>query len=196
VVGFTAGNAFGLTFDIRIATAADDIEEVVSDGSMDGGSSDIEIPYESVGGNKQIAGLRFQVPIPKGAVVKKAYLEFECDETKGGTDPVNVLIEGQLTPNAPAITTTAKDLSNRTPWTTAKVKCAFPTWTAADQKVQLADISSIIKEIIGQAGWVSGNAIVIIIGDDKSNPSTGLRCTWAYNGSATAAPLLHVELRP
>jgi len=33
-----------------------------------------------------------------------------------------------------------------------------------------------------------------MIRDDKSNPSTGIRCVFSYNGSATAAPLLHVEI--
>ncbi len=194
VVALTSSTALGLSYDIRIATGADDIEEVISDGSMDGGSSDIEIPFESVGGNDQIAGLRFQVPIAKGAQVTKAYLEFECDETKGGTDSVNVLIEGQLAPNAPAITTAARNLSGRSPWTTAKVKCPLPPWSAADVKIQTADISSIINEIINQDGWVSGNYILLTVRDDKSNPSKGTRGAEAYEGEATGAALLHIEL--
>jgi regulation of enolase protein 1 (concanavalin A-like superfamily) len=194
VMALLSTPALAMTYDIRIASGADDIEEVISDGSMDDGSSDIEIPFEDVGGNDQIAGLRFQVPIPKGAQVTKAYLEFECDETKGGTDPVNVIIEGQLVPNAPAIATTDFNLSSRSPWTTAKVACAFPTWTAADQKVQLADISAIINEIINQDGWVSGNYILLTVKDDKSNPSKGTRGAEAYEGEATGAALLHIEV--
>ncbi len=194
VVALSSSTALGLSYDIRIATGADDIEEVVSDGSMDGGSSDIEIPYESVGGNDQIAGLRFKVPIAKGAQVTKAYLEFECDETKGGTDAVNVLIEGQLTPDAPAITTAARNLSSRSPWTTAKVKCPLPPWSAADVKIQTADISSIINEIINQDGWVSGNYILLTVRDDKTNPSKGTRGAEAYEGEATGAALLHIEV--
>ncbi len=194
VVAFSSAPAFGLTYDIRIASAGDDMEEVISDGSIDGGSSDIEIPFEDVGGNDQIAGLRFQVPIPKGAKVTKAYLEFECDETKGGTDTVNVIIEGQLTPNAPAMTTATKDISNRTPWTTAKVECPFPTWTAADQKVQLADISAIINEIISQDGWASGNSLLLTVKDDKSKTSKGTRGAEAFEGEATGAALLHIEV--
>ncbi len=193
VMALTWAPAFGRGLDIRIATAADDIEEVISDGSMDGGSSDIEIPFESVGGNDQIAGFRFQVPIAKGATVTKAWLEFECDETKGGTEPVNVLIEGQLVPDAPAITTAARNLSGRSPWTTAKVKCPLPTWNAADVKIQTADISSIINEIISQDGWVSGNYILLTVRDDKSNPSKGTRGAEAYEGESNGAALLHIE---
>jgi hypothetical protein len=199
VVGLTAGAAFGsLNIDVRITTGADDFEEGVPGGAMDNGSSDLEIPYESagtpVGTTEQVIGLRFTpVPISKGTEIKKAYVELEMDETKGNTQVVNVIIEGQLIANAPAFTTTAKDITNRTR-TKAQVKWTIPTGMANDTEFQSPDISSIINEIIGQAGWVSGNAIVIIIGDDKSNPSAGVRCVEAVEGESLAAPLLRIEV--
>ena len=194
-IALIAATASAATYDIRIATAADDTEERVPDGSMDAGSSDLEIPYENAGTpptNPQLVGLRFALPIAKGATVTKAYVELECDETKGGTLPVNLIIEGQLTPNAPAFTSAAKNLSSRTR-TAAKVKWAFANWTAAHQKAQSADISSIITELIGQDGWASGNAIVLILSDDPNNPSTGVRGAEAYEGEVEGAPLLHIE---
>jgi hypothetical protein len=195
-IALIAATASAASYDIRIATGGDDFEERVPDNSMDSGSSDIEMPYENAGTpptNPQIAGFRWALPLAKGAKINKAYVEFECDETKGGTSPVNLIIEGELTPNAPAFTTAAKDISDR-PRTVAKVKWAFPDWTAADQKAQSADISSILTELVNQDGWVSGNSIVLIFSDDPENPSTGVRCAEAYEGEATAAALLHVEI--
>ena len=198
VVAWISAPAFGRGLDLRVSTGGDDYEESVAGGGMDNGSSDLEIPYESAGtptgSNEQVVGLRFiPVPIGKGAQVTKAYIELEMDETKGNTQVVNVIIEGQLIGNAPAFTTASKDITNRTP-TKAQVKWTIPTGMANDTEFQSPDISSILNEIMSQADWAAGNAIVIMIRDDKSSPSAGVRCVEAVEGEAAAAPLLHVEV--
>ncbi|MHC4699027.1 MAG: hypothetical protein ACYTFQ_00470, partial [Planctomycetota bacterium] len=65
--------------------------------------------------------------------------------------------------------------------------------TAAGQADQTSNIASVIEEIVNQDGWASGNALVIIIGDNTDNPSEGLRCAESYDGSPSAAPLLNIE---
>jgi len=198
VLGLVGTNeAFGTTLDMRITSGGNDVEQHLHDGQMEIGSGDLELAYESAGTpptEEQIVGLRFvNIALPKGAQVTIAYVEFEVDETKGGTKPVNLIIEGELTPNASPFRTTANDITNRTSWTTAKVNWSVPNWPAVDVKFQTPDISSIIQEIVNQEGWVSGNALILIFRDDKSNPSTGVRCAEAVEGEATAAPLLHIE---
>ncbi len=189
--------ALGLTLDIRLTNGNDDAEEHLADGSMDIGSTDLEFPYEDNGSpsatDPQLNVVRFVLPLAKGAQISKAYLEFEQDETKGNDKPVNVVIEGQLVPNAPAVANVAKNLSNRAPWTTANVKWTVPMGIKNDAKVQSPDISAILTELVSQDGWTSGNAILLAIRDDKDSPSTGLRCMESVDGEATAAPLLHVE---
>jgi len=196
VLGLVGTNsAFGLTVNIRIANGSDDAEEHVANGSIELTSSDLELAYEDAGTpatDEQVVGLRFvSVALPKGALVTGAYVEFEVDETKGGTAPVNLIIEGDLT--AAPFTSAAKNITSRTSLTTAKVKWSVPNWPAVDVKWQTPDISSIIQEIVNQPGWASGNALVLLFRDDKSNPSTGIRCAEAYEGEATNAPLLHIE---
>jgi len=196
-IGFTAGDAFGLNLDIRLTNGNDDAEEHLADGSMDVTSTDLEFPYEDAGTpsstDAQLNMLRFTIPIPQGATITKAYVEFEVDETKDGSKPVNVIIEGQLVPNAPAFASTAKNLSSREPWTTAKVTWSVPNWTKTSDKFQTPDLAAVIQEIIDQEGWTSGNAFVLSLRDDPNNPSTGLRCAESVEGEATAAPLLHLE---
>ena len=182
--------------DIRIAAGTDDAEEHLNAG-MDITSTDLELVHEDAGTpatDEQLIGMRWLVPVAKGAQIGKAYVEFELKEIKTTTNtaPVNVIIEGQLDPNPAAFTSTAKDITNR-PRTKAQVKWTIPTGIAVGAKFQTPDVSSIIKEIVNQAGWASGNALVLILRDDKSAASTGLRCVQSYNGSATAAPLLHLE---
>ncbi len=67
------------------------------------------------------------------------------------------------------------------------------SWTTVGQKSQTADLSAILQEIIDQAGWASGNALVLIFSDDKSKPSSGIRCADAIEDGATG-PLLHIEV--
>jgi hypothetical protein len=183
-------------FTVSIATGNDDAEEHVSNGDMDLTSSDLEMPYEDSGEpatDEQVTGLRFaNIGLAKGAQITGAYVELEVDETKGGTAPVNLVIEGQLTPNAAIFTSASGNITSRTPLTTAKVKWSVPSWTAENEKFQTPDISSIIQEIVNQEGWARGNALVLIIRDDKDNPSTGIRCAESYNGEAASAPLLSI----
>src|SRR5262249_33581637 len=45
----------------------------------------------------------------------------------------------------------------------------------------------IIQEIVNRPGWVSGNSMVIVV------TGSGHRCAYAFDGSSTKSPLLHVE---
>ncbi len=194
VVALTSTAALGLSYDLRVANGMDDVEEYASGHGMYVDSSDLEIPYEDAGNppsTEQIIGLRWIVPVPKGAKILKAYVELTCDETKGGTEPVNLIVEGQLAPNAPAFTAATADVTSRAP-TKAQVKWTFANWTAGGQKGQSPDLSPILQEIIDQPGWVSGNALVLIIRDDKSNPSKGVRCADAVEDGNP--PVLHIEV--
>jgi len=187
-----------VTLDLKIMAGDDDAEEHLNAG-MDLTSSDLEIVHEDAGTpatDEQLIGMRWVVPIAKGTAVTKAYVEFVLKEIKGSgtnTEPVNVVIEGQLDPNPAAFASTAKNITDRAR-TKAQVKWTLPPGLAVGDTFQTPDISSIISELTGQDGWADGNAVVIILRDDKENPSTGLRCVQSYNGSATAAPLLHLEV--
>jgi hypothetical protein len=201
VLGLLATNVtFGLTFDIRIAGDMDDVEQHLSNGDIDPTSSDLELAYEDAGNpatDEQIVGLRFvNILIPQGTQVTGAYVEFEVDavDKEGSSYPVNLIIEGELTPNATPFLDATNNITNRPLWTTAKVKWSIPAWTATNVKWRTPDISAIIQEIVNQAGWAGGNALILAFRDDKSNPSKGLREAEAYEGEAPAAPLLHLQI--
>ena len=150
---FLQGGPEAVTLDVKLATAMDDMEEYVATGAMSSTSSDLEMPYEdSVTASKeQLVGVRYALAVPQGDQVTKAYVEFTCDELTLGTQPVNLLIEGQLIANAPAFTSTAKDISNRTTLTKAQVKWSVENWTTVGQKSQTPDLSAILQELISQA---------------------------------------------
>jgi hypothetical protein len=177
----------------RIADGADDVEEAVDAGGLDMTSTDLELAYENTGqGNPQIIGVRFTgIPIPMGATITEAWVRFQVDETKGGTEAVNLIIEGELSLDAAEFTdTVAFNVSSR-PTTTAQVQWSVPNWTTeGDQGPDQTtpSIASIIQEIVNQNGW-SGGSIVLIFRDNPANPSVGIRCAEAGAG----AVVLHIS---
>ena len=183
--------------DLRIADGGDDAEQHLNDNRMDIGSTDLEFPYEDAGSpttDEQVVGLRFvDIPIDPGGAVFGAYVEIEVDKVdkEGSQAPVNIIVEGELAPDAAPFEDVAGNITDRAT-TTTKVKWSVPEWTEQNAKFQTPDLSGIIQEIVNQAGWESGNALVLILRDDKDNPSTGLREAEAYDGEADAAPLLHI----
>jgi hypothetical protein len=188
--------AFGGVVEVRISAGSDDGEEAVNPGAQGSynTSSDLEILDDhSDNGGRQFIGMNFRnIAIPPGANISSAYIEFVCDETKDGTADAYLLMWGNLSPNPDGFGTPFV-ISDR-PKTEAKVSWEPEPWTTVGQVSQTANISSIIRELINQPGWVAGNAIEIIVGEDTSKPAfTGSRCAESYDSSASQAPLLHIS---
>ncbi len=173
-----------VAFEVRINSSTDDAEERQS-GNITLANRDLEMVFDKNG--DQTVGLRFNgVDIPQGANITTAHVQFTVDETPSG--PTTLTIEGEDTVNAATYTNTDFNISSR-PRTAASVPWLPPPWPtvgAAGPDQQTADISAIIQEIVDQPGWVSGNALAIIIGGD------GERVAESYNGSSADAPLLRV----
>ena len=173
----------GNTVSSRISSNNDDAEELVSNGSVSRGSSDLELGFD--GSREQIVGMRFRnITIPQGTSISSAYIEFECDEADNGTS--NIRFYGQDSDNASSFTSSSYNISSRSK-TTAEVNWNnIPAWTV-NEKYQTPDLSSIIQEIINRSGWVSGNSLVIMA------DGSGERTAESRNGEADAAPLLVIE---
>jgi len=138
-------------------------EENNADGSVDIGSSDLELVTED---ENQTVGLRFtNVELDSGEVINSAFIQFETDEVTVGA--VSITIQGQLSSNAADFTTTVNDVSNLAtrPRTVATVTWTPNEWDLVGEKGtdQLTvDIGTIVQEIVNQAGWVNGNSMVFI----------------------------------
>ena len=174
------------TVNIRVSDGNDDAEEDVSDGSMDRGSSDLEMIHES---EDQIVGLRFRnITIPQGSSITNAYIEFTVDEVSTGT--TDLTLKAEDIDDAPAFSSTAGDISNRTSTTISVDWNNVPAWGAVDESgvsQQSPDISALVQTVIDRSGWTSGNDMVFII------EGSGKRVARSYNGSSSKAALLHIE---
>lgn len=171
---------------VSIANATDDMEEFIDGaklGQLDIGSSDLEMVNES-GGN-QIIGLRFNgITVPKGVVIKSAYIQFAADESH--TDPTNLIIHGQASDNAVTFDT-VNNISTR-PKTTASVAWNnVSAWTAdavPGTAEQTPELKTILQEIVNRNGWAAGNSAVFLV------TGSGKRVADSYDGSVDRAAKL------
>lgn len=165
-----------------ISASSDDARE-------DAGSMVLTGANVTIQATTHYGGLRFlNVTIPKGDTISNAVLKIEV--ASAAYDDPDVDIWGEATDDAATFTTSASNISDRTP-TTAVVK-----WTAASISggVQSSpDISSIIQEIIGRAGWASGNDLVIILKGRSTNP---FRYLALDGGTGTYATLEVTHVTP
>ena len=169
--------------EVRVSTGNDDAEEQAS-GSVGRSSSDLELVQES---STQTVGIRFQgVDIPPGAVIVNAWLQFQADEShSGGT---SLTIAAQASANPVTFSSTNGNISSR-PRLTETVSWSPPAWSTGAQgpAQQTPDLALVIQAVVNQQNWTSGNSLVIII------TGSGKRVAESYNGSSSAAALLHVE---
>jgi hypothetical protein len=174
------------TISIAVAANPDDAEQTVSGGSMNLSSSDLEMG--AAGSTAQQVGLRFLVPIPKGASITSASIQFRVDEVS--TAAASLLIQGQAADNAAAFTTASNNISSRarTSASVAWTPPGWPTVNAAGPDQRTPNIAALLQEIVGRPGWSSGNAMVLIV------TGTGSRVADSIDGGG--APVLNVTYTP
>ena len=171
------------TFDARTAADADDAEES-SSGSVSLTGSDLELVND---GNDQVVGIRFpNLAIWSGATITAAWIQFTADESQNEATILD--IQAQAIANAPAFTTSSRNVSTRTR-TSNKVTWAPDDWSSgqAGTAQRTPDLKSVIQQVVNLTGWAPGNAIAFVI------TGTGHRTAEASQGSTSIWPLLHVE---
>jgi hypothetical protein len=177
------------TISIRVGTSSDDAEELVATGEVTLDNVDLEMVLDRA--DEQVVGLRFaDVGIPQGATITDAYVQFTVDETDG--QPVTIVIQAEAIDNSSTFTSTTNNISSR-PRTATKLSWSPEQWSAvgeagADQ--QTPNLAAVIQEVTDRPGWVSGNALSILL---SASSGASRRTAIAYDQSPTSAPLLVVE---
>ena len=190
-VTYTPDPTAPVTLSSKVSANSDDAEEYLSAssgyaiGDVDVGSSDLEMPWD---GLDQIVGMRFEnINVPNGVNVSDAYIQFTADEN--GSSNVTLEISGELNTNASTFSANNFNITSRTS-TSAKVNWSPSAWVnnSRGANERTVDISSIINEITSQAGWVSGNSIVIMVSGSGSND----RRADSHDESSSDAPELFI----
>lgn len=186
-ISITAAPIQSYTFSQRISARTNDAEEY-SKGTMTLSSTALELVYSTNSTGNQLIGLRFtNVPIPRGANITMASLQFGA--SKRTTASCTLTIRGEYTSSAAAFTSVSKNISSRTT-TGSYVTWAPSGWTTAGAvgaAQKTPDLKTIVQEITGNSLWSQGNNMAFII------RGTGTRTAYAYEGSTSKAALLYIE---
>ena len=174
----------------RISSDKDDAEER-SSGLVINSSTDIELTDDRTRG-QQLIGLRFSnVKVPRGATIKRAYIQFKADETDSGS--ITVRIRAEDTNNASSFPQGKNRSISKRSKTSASKSWKIPAWNKRGERgsrQRTADLSSLVKEVTSRKGWDQGNAMAFIISSADKNDR---RVAESYRGDRKGAATLYVE---
>jgi hypothetical protein len=168
---------------VRTVASTDDAEQT-SGGSVNTGSSDLDI------GTTSWSGMRFRsIAIPRNATITKASLTFKA--AGSNSSPSSTTFYGQAISSASAFSSSSYNLSSRSRTSASVSWSPIASWSN-NVSYTTPDISPLIQEIVDRSDWSSGNHLVLLC----NNPLTGQRSAETYDGEPSSAPLLHVEYTP
>ncbi len=156
--------------DERIFTIVDglqDVEENEMDGQLYVNSLDLEFGFDSYNNqNYQTVGLRFvDVKIPADRKIVRAYLRMVAKSSGAGKS--HIKFHGEATGNSLAFNAkNAYELTHRN--ITENSIAWLPFNWSENERINSPDLSEIIKEIIKNPEWESGNAISILVKVNES----------------------------
>ncbi len=173
--------------EVQIIDGSNDVEQRAN-GSMYFTSSDIEFLND---GGIQTIGLRFEsLNVPAGASITDATVEFEIDETKSGSSPIEMVISAHDVDDSPVFANVVNNVSDRAR-TSAVVSWDIVNPTpAVGQALSTPDLSTLIQEIVDRPGWTNNNTLSLIF---EHTSGSGIRTVETYDGEAANAPTLRVS---
>lgn len=167
------------TTDVRVSTNNDDASD----------EEDAQLFQASLPLADKWVGLRFQgMAIPPGATINRAYLDFATGSGSNDKENAKLRIYGEDTGNALAFTTAEDNMKDRNQTSKNVEWKNIKEWDLQGEKHRSPDISDIVQEIVGRSDWFSGQAMVMLLKDDK-----GERPVMSHDAEPRSAPLLHVE---
>jgi len=172
------------TIQVRVSSSEDDAEQGPSE-VVSLSSSDLELVVDDDG--QQVVGMLFrELPIPQGATILSAHVQFKVDETS--TDPSSLAIQVETADDPAPYQEVNRNLSNR-PLTSTVISWEPPAWStegAAGPDQQTPDLSPLIQEVVDRNGWAPGNSLALII------QGTGTRTAESFDGDPSGTALLQV----
>lgn len=157
--------------DVTFAASSDDAEQENDeiDALFD---DDLDAGWEGAPEDQNVltTGLRFrQIFIPRGAKIDSAYLILFSHEGKSAEDIARITIVGEATDDSQTFTEDAL-ITARTPTSASLLWEVAEEWEIW-QPYRTPDLKALIQEIIDRQGWVSGNALSLLLKGENQGPS-------------------------
>ena len=186
-LGLTLQDGVRLNAGLPVAHSADDAEENEK-GEVSLNSSDLELVEDS---GTQLVGLRFNnINLPRNAVVRKAFLQFTCDEPTA--DPTSLIITAEKSGNARQFRKESHDLSSRSR-TESEVDWQPAAWSKtgdAGKAQRTPDLAPLIRDVTRRPDWTPGNSIVLLLS------GAGKRVAGAHDGKRAAKLIVDADQVP
>jgi|GEM_PF-6271617 hypothetical protein len=139
-------------------------------------------------GIPQIAGIRFEeVMVPRGATIKRAYIQFVANSSSDDSSSLTINIENHPEPSE--FKEEYFDLSDRKVLD-KKVVWKPKFWEVLGEnssQYSTADLSQLIIGIVSQEEWKSGNPMVFLISGE------GCKIAKSFDANPQYAPKLYIE---
>lgn len=192
--------------DAHAGSINNDSGRSVASGAAISSLTDNPVSPGSHGGNNEHSlGCRFtSVTIPNAATISSATFILTAQASYDASpNTVSFLVSAEAADNPVAFATAgaagaslrasgaASPPGNR-PRTTAVSSAWNQTTVVVDTEYSI-DVTSVIQEIVNRAGWVSGNAIVILVDTNTTTTLSEWQDYYSFNGDAAKAPKLNIE---
>jgi hypothetical protein len=137
-----------------------------------------------------VAICRMTLAVPKDATINTATMTVVSDGSFSVALTAKIYA---LAADNPAMPASAAAFTSATK-TTASVAWVLGSWSPGGTVVS-SDCSTVVQEIVNRAGWVSGNNIVMVIGDNVAGYGGVVndRHLVDYNATPASAPKLDVD---
>ncbi len=171
----------------------DDAEENKDGGSVDLGSSDLELCLEvrpwPLSNNDQWVGLRFDgLEIPRNAAIESAYIQFTADENQSGSS--NLKIYAEEVDNAAPFTSSNSNLSSRTR-TANHISWSPGAWSSESSGLneRTPDLKQFVQALVNRPFWNMGNAMVFLF------EGSGTRSAYARDNNVQKSAKLYIKFK-
>ncbi len=172
------------TLNLQVGSSEDDYKE-----SQSGSSVKTDTALDTWTTSDQQLAFRFvNVTIPNGAEITSATLQLYSANT-GTSNNLSGTVRGQKVGDAPAWTGTSGEISNAVK-TTASVTIFNPAAWTGNAHNDVADVTSIVQEIVDQCGWLDGNALKIFL---IATSTASHRRTNTYDSAPSKGAKLIIE---
>ncbi len=157
----SAGPAAAAVATFPVVGGTDDAVENAGTGAVTTGGDPLTVVSAAVIGNVRYVGLRFPaVTVARGSVINSARLEIYCPDASGSFDDFSASVQGHASDNSPVFGASPNNV-NRASKTMAFQTLYRPNWGGPGWRY--VDVTRIVQEITDRAGWVSGNALSMLI---------------------------------
>lgn len=174
------------TLDIALAANEDDAQERQNGSDFDATATSVLLTANTSEASRFTGGFRFDnVTVPAGATIDAAYITVVALTTSVDDPNVNIHLEDA---DDPVNFADNADVQSRVR-TTANTQ-----WTATGvgtSPVNSPSIVTAVQEVVDRAGWLSGQAMVVLI-VGRSDANATFRVA-SFEHATLAAAALHIE---